>query len=90
MKREILLSSSSHSFSKKVVKYKKEDLTDFHFAPTERANRNLLSEGIPEENIFVTGNTVIDALLITLEKLKKDKSMLQHLNSQFSILDQRS
>ena len=65
-------------------------LTDFHFAPTERAKRNLFSEGIPEENIFVTGNTVIDALLITLEKLKKDKSMLQHLNSQFSFLNSKS
>jgi len=65
-------------------------LTDFHFAPTERAKRNLFSEGIPEENIFVTGNTVIDALLITLEKLKEDKSMLQHLNSQFSFINSKS
>ncbi len=37
-------------------------LTDFHFAPTERNKNNLLKEGYPEQNIFITGNTVIDAL----------------------------
>ncbi len=37
-------------------------LADIHFAPTERAQRNLLSEGVPEEHIFVTGNTIVDAL----------------------------
>ncbi len=38
-------------------------LTDFHFAPTERARRALLEERIPDSDVFVTGNTVIDALL---------------------------
>ncbi|MFZ5597557.1 MAG: non-hydrolyzing UDP-N-acetylglucosamine 2-epimerase [Bacillota bacterium] len=42
-------------------------LTDLHFAPTQRAKRNLLAEGVREENIFVTGNTVIDALLATVK-----------------------
>lgn len=37
-------------------------LANFHFAPTERNKNNLLKEGYPEENIFITGNTVIDAL----------------------------
>ncbi len=37
-------------------------LADLHFAPTPRAKRNLLSEGIPEQSVVVTGNTVIDAL----------------------------
>jgi UDP-N-acetylglucosamine 2-epimerase (non-hydrolysing) len=37
-------------------------LADVHFAPTPRAKSNLLREGIPAEAIFVTGNTVIDAL----------------------------
>ena len=36
-----------------------------HFAPTESARRNLLGEGVPPETIWVTGNTVIDALLET-------------------------
>jgi UDP-N-acetylglucosamine 2-epimerase (non-hydrolysing) len=37
-------------------------LADLHFAPTTRARDNLLSEGVPEQSILVTGNTVIDAL----------------------------
>ena len=37
-------------------------LTDFHFAPTETNRENLLKEGYPDEKIFITGNTVIDAL----------------------------
>ncbi len=41
-------------------------LADLHFAPTGRARENLLHEGVPEESIFVTGNTVIDALQTTV------------------------
>jgi len=41
-------------------------LADIHFAPTAAARRSLLEEGISDENIFVTGNTVIDALLATV------------------------
>lgn len=37
-------------------------VADLHFAPTASARENLLREGVPEEHIFVTGNTVIDAL----------------------------
>jgi UDP-N-acetylglucosamine 2-epimerase (non-hydrolysing) len=37
-------------------------LADLHFAPTERARRNLLAGGVPAERVFLTGNTVIDAL----------------------------
>jgi len=37
-------------------------LTDYHFAPTEWAKQNLLNEGVNPESVFVTGNTVIDAL----------------------------
>ena len=44
-------------------------LTQLHFAPTNTARDNLLREGIPESNIYVTGNTVIDALLSTREKI---------------------
>jgi UDP-N-acetylglucosamine 2-epimerase (non-hydrolysing) len=42
-------------------------LCDLHFAPTARAAENLLREGIAEASIFVTGNTVIDALLSTVQ-----------------------
>lgn len=44
-------------------------LCSFHFAPTPRAKDNLLREGIPVETIWVTGNTVIDALDIVLRRL---------------------
>lgn len=41
-------------------------LARWHFAPTESSRQNLLREGIPDQNISVTGNTVIDALLMTV------------------------
>jgi UDP-N-acetylglucosamine 2-epimerase (non-hydrolysing) len=44
-------------------------VADLHFAPTLRAKQNLLREGVPEWSIFVTGNTVVDALLWTLQRL---------------------
>ena len=43
-------------------------LARWHFAPTDGARQNLLREGVPPDNITVTGNTVIDALLITAAK----------------------
>lgn len=43
-------------------------LTDMHFAPTVMAQQNLLSEGVKDSEIFVTGNTVIDALLETVKE----------------------
>lgn len=42
-------------------------VTDFHFAPTDRNKQNLLNEDYPEEKIFITGNTVIDALKYTVK-----------------------
>jgi len=49
-------------------------IADLHFAPTQSAKENLLDEGIPPSEIWVTGNTVIDALLLGKEKLKKYQS----------------
>ena len=46
-------------------------LTDFHFPPTERAKQALLSEGFPESHVYVTGNTVIDALLWVRERVRQ-------------------
>ena len=42
-------------------------ITDFHFAPTANAKANLLKENIKEDDIYVTGNTVIDALQATVK-----------------------
>ena len=43
-------------------------LADLHFAPTQTSKQNLLNEGVDAKNIFVTGNTVIDALHVTVNK----------------------
>jgi UDP-N-acetylglucosamine 2-epimerase len=50
-------------------------LSDFHFAPTKVARNNLLLEGVSPENISVTGNTVIDALLLTQARLAEEPSV---------------
>jgi UDP-N-acetylglucosamine 2-epimerase (non-hydrolysing) len=46
-----------------------------HFAPTERSRRNLLAEGVQEDHIIVTGNTVIDSLLEVSERLEQDNAL---------------
>lgn len=45
-------------------------VTDIHFAPTEKSKSNLLKEQINDKDIIVTGNTVIDALLASVEKVR--------------------
>jgi UDP-N-acetylglucosamine 2-epimerase (non-hydrolysing) len=50
-------------------------ITDLHFAPTEQAKENLIKENIKESNVFVTGNTVIDALLFTQNKITENKQL---------------
>ena len=45
-------------------------ITNFHFAPTEIARQNLLDENVEDSKIYVTGNTVIDALLSMVEKAR--------------------
>ncbi len=47
-------------------------IADLHFAPTGIDRDNLLTEGVSQESIFVTGNTVIDALQLTLDRLKNE------------------
>jgi len=56
-------------------------LTDFNFAPTSLAKENLLKENVDEQKIFVTGNTVIDALLDTVkEDYHFDNQILDNLD----------
>jgi UDP-N-acetylglucosamine 2-epimerase (non-hydrolysing) len=54
-------------------------LSDIHFAPTESNRKNLLAEGIPEERIIVTGNTVIDALLWVRDKIRIEQKKFAEL-----------
>jgi len=63
-------------------------MADFHFAPTQRAKENLLKENVPAERIYVTGNTVIDALYIALDKVGEKMPAIaglpeQVLNNEF-------
>jgi UDP-N-acetylglucosamine 2-epimerase (non-hydrolysing) len=49
-------------------------LADYHFAPTAAARDNLLAENVPEERVWVTGNTVIDALKIVAAQVTRDSA----------------
>jgi len=50
-------------------------LTDYHFAPTALSKKNLLDEGIDDSKIFITGNSVIDALQIIVSRIESDKKL---------------
>ena len=62
-------------------------IADLHFAPTPVAQSNLLREGIDPGDIVVTGNTVIDALLAVVHKLRHDPVAQRALGERFSFLD---
>ena len=62
-------------------------ITNYHFAPTAGSRHNLLNEGVSEDEITVTGNTVIDSLFWVREKLKQDSSLSNELLSKFDYLD---
>lgn len=62
-------------------------VADLHFAPTAASQANLLAEGVPAAAIHVTGNTVIDALLAVVEKLKTSAALQTELAQRFGFLD---
>lgn len=55
-------------------------IATYHFAPTPLSRQNLFDEGIKEEAITVTGNTVIDALYMVVDRIKNDKTLDFGLN----------
>ncbi|MCP4182028.1 MAG: UDP-N-acetylglucosamine 2-epimerase (non-hydrolyzing) [Hyphomicrobiales bacterium] len=59
----------------------------YHFAPTKRSRQNLLNEGVDERAILVTGNTVIDALLDVVGRLRTDTVLKRQMAEKFSFLD---
>jgi UDP-N-acetylglucosamine 2-epimerase (non-hydrolysing) len=63
-------------------------LAALNFAPTETSSENLKREGVAASSIVITGNTVIDALLVVVNKLKHDASLQQRVSQQFSFLQQ--
>lgn len=65
-------------------------VADIHFAPTETARSNLLTEGVVDSNILVTGNTVIDALFLALDKIRSERlaeQIARDLVTRFPTLD---
>lgn len=63
-------------------------LTRYHFAPTETSESNLLKENFDQGNIFITGNTVIDALLMIKDKIDHDGNLQSELSKQFPFLQE--
>lgn len=54
-------------------------IAKYHFAPTNLSKANLLKENISEKMIFVTGNTVIDALMMVKERIRKEKDFAERV-----------
>lgn len=61
-------------------------LTRYHFAPTQNSKENLLKENFNPDNIDVTGNTVIDALLLVKDKIDVNQNLSIELSAQFPFL----
>jgi UDP-N-acetylglucosamine 2-epimerase (non-hydrolysing) len=62
-------------------------LAAVHFAPTPQARQNLLQEGVAQERIVLTGNTVIDALEFAVARLRDDPELRRTVAAQFGFLD---
>jgi len=69
-------------------------LTKYHFAPTQTSQNNLMTEGVKADDIYVTGNTVIDALLWVLEKIENTETLKKELSqkilAQFSAFESKN
>ena len=63
-------------------------LTKLHFTPTDTSKQNLLIENYDAKNVFVTGNTVIDALLMVKSRIEQDKDLSSTLAAQFPFIDE--
>ena len=57
-------------------------IATWHFAPTALSRQNLLDEGVRDEDITVTGNTVIDALHMVVERIKRDAGLSEKLGEE--------
>lgn len=62
-------------------------ITHTHFSPTPQSRDNLIHEHFPDKDIFVTGNTGIDALFTILERFKADSTINAKLEDKFNFLD---
>nr|WP_255557174.1 UDP-N-acetylglucosamine 2-epimerase (non-hydrolyzing) [Sodalis sp. dw_96] len=62
-------------------------LAMYHFSPTENARQNLLREGLAADRIFITGNTVIDALFWVRDRIMNDAALRTALEQRYDFLD---
>ena len=60
-------------------------IASLHFAPTEKSAENLTAEGVAPQMVFITGNTVIDALIDVVERLENDPQKSAAFDSEFGI-----
>jgi UDP-N-acetylglucosamine 2-epimerase (non-hydrolysing) len=67
-------------FPEEINRHLLSSLADYHFAPTEWSRSNLIKENVPQERIWVTGNTVIDALLTISRRQKTEDRFLEILS----------
>jgi UDP-N-acetylglucosamine 2-epimerase (non-hydrolysing) len=75
-----ILSPFPEEFNRQVV----SKIAKWHFAPTESSRQNLLGECVPDKNITVTGNTVIDALFWVLKRIESDPAKRTQLEAFLS------
>ncbi len=75
-----------HPFPEEANRKLVASLSTYHFAPTDSAKKNLLREGIPESQIYLTGNTIIDAVYIAKEILGKSQRVGDELKSIYPFL----
>jgi len=61
-------------------------IADRHYAPTLESQSNLLAENVPQNQVMVTGNTVIDALQLVVKQLETDAELKQQMESSFDFL----
>lgn len=64
-----------------------DTICDLHFAPTQSAKMNLINSGAKKSNIFVTGNTVIDALFNICDRLENEPKILKQAKTNIPILN---
>ncbi len=74
-----------YPFPEEINRVVADAVSSYHFAPTQRSVNNLINSGVSQESIYLTGNTVIDALLHTVNNHKTDLSSLD-LNKNLKII----
>jgi UDP-N-acetylglucosamine 2-epimerase (non-hydrolysing) len=74
------LRSYDRSMPEELNRLLTDHLSDYLFAPTLKAKKTLLREGIDKNKVFVTGNTIVDAIFQNLELAKKSKDILSELH----------